>query len=232
MFHFVRKSRNIKIGPIPATTSTAATCPGSCPFNHLNEGGCYAAGGPLALHWRRVTDGAAGGTFAELLAAVRSIPAGQLWRHNQAGDLAGVRDTLDVAALDALTAANSGRRGFTYTHKPLRDAAERAAVARANAAGFTVNLSANDAADADRLADLEIGPVVVVMPRDAAENAETPAGRKIVICPATQRDDVSCATCKLCARADRAVVVGFPAHGVQARRADAVARGGARIVAE
>ena len=232
MFHFERKSRNSKTGPIPVTTSTAATCPAACPFNHYNAGGCYAAAGPLALHWRRVTDGAAGGTFAELLAAVRSIPAGQLWRHNQAGDLAGVRDTLDVAALDALTAANSGRRGFTYTHKPLRDAAERAAVARANAGGFTVNLSANDSAHADRLADLEIGPVVVVMPRDAAENAETPAGRRIVVCPATQRDDVTCATCKLCARADRAVIVGFPAHGVQARRADAVARGAARMAAE
>ena len=232
MFHFARKSRNSKTGPIPVTTSTAATCPVSCPFNHLNAGGCYAAAGPLALHWRRVTDGAAGGTFDDLLAAVRSIPAGQVWRHNQAGDLAGAGDALDVAALDALTAANAGRRGFTYTHKPLRDAAERAAVARANAAGFTVNLSANDPADADRLADLEIGPVVVVMPRDAAENAETPAGRRIVVCPATQREDVSCATCKLCARADRAVVVGFPAHGAQARRADAVARGAARIAAE
>jgi hypothetical protein len=232
MFHFARKSRNAKTGPIPVTTSTAATCPAACPFNHQTVGGCYAAAGPLALHWRRVTDGAAGGTFADLLAAVRSIPAGQLWRHNQAGDLAGAGDALDVAALDALTDANAGRRGFTYTHKPLRDAAERAAVARANAAGFTVNLSANDAADADRLADLGIGPVVVVMPRDAAENAETPAGRRIVVCPATQREDVSCATCKLCARADRAVVVGFPAHGVQARRADAVARGAARIAAE
>jgi hypothetical protein len=223
--HLTMKSRNVKTGPIPVSTSTAATCPAACPFNHQNSGGCYAAAGPLALHWRKVTDGAAGGSFAAFLESVRQIPAGQLWRHNQAGDLAGAGDALDTDALDQLTAANAGRRGFTYTHKPLRDASERAAVARANAGGFTVNLSANDAAHADRLADLAIGPVVVVVPRDATENATTPAGRKIVICPATQRDDVSCATCKLCARADRAAIVGFPAHGASAKRADAVARG-------
>jgi hypothetical protein len=223
--HLTMKSRNVKTGPIPVSTSTAATCPSACPFNHGNAGGCYAASGPLALHWRKVTDGAAGGSYDVFLAAVRAMPAGQLWRHNQAGDLAGAGDDLDTAALDELTAANVGRRGFTYTHKPLRDAAERAAVARANAGGFTVNLSANDAAHADRLADLGIAPVVVVMPRDATENAATPAGRKIVVCPATQRDDVSCATCKLCARADRAAIVGFPAHGALSKRADAVARG-------
>lgn len=223
--HLTMKSRNVKTGPIPVSTSTAATCPSACPFNHGNAGGCYAASGPLALHWRKVTDGAAGGSYDGFLAAVRAMPAGQLWRHNQAGDLAGAGDSLDTAALDQLTAANAGRRGFTYTHKPLRDAAEREAVARANAGGFTVNLSANDAAHADRLADLGIAPVVVVMPRDATENTVTPAGRKIVVCPATQRDDVSCATCKLCARADRAAIVGFPAHGALSKRADAVARG-------
>lgn len=223
--HLTMKSRNVKTGPIPVSTSTAATCPAACPFNHQNSGGCYAAAGPLALHWRKVTDGAAGGSFAAFLESVRQIPAGQLWRHNQAGDLAGAGDALDTDALDQLTDANAGRRGFTYTHKPLRDASERAAVARANAGGFTVNLSANDTAHADRLADLAIGPVVVVMPRDATENATTPAGRKIVICPATQRDDVSCATCKLCARADRAAIIGFPAHGASAKRADAIARG-------
>ena len=34
--------------------------------------------------------------------------------------------------------------------------------------------------------------------------------------PATQRDDVSCATCQLCQR-PRDTIVGFPAHGSRHR---------------
>ena len=219
--HITMKSSNAKTGPIPVTTSSATTCPSACPFNSGN--GCYAASGPLAMHWRKVTDGQRGDTYNALLAQIKSMTDGQLWRHNQAGDLAGVGDALDVSALDALVAANKGKRGFTYTHKPLETAAERDAVARANANGFTVNLSANDLSHADALADLAIGPVVVVLPSDATQNTVTPAGRKIVVCPATIRDDVTCADCGLCARL-RDAIVGFPAHGTSKRKADAVAR--------
>lgn len=220
-FHLTVKSRNVKTGPIPVSTSTALTCPPACPFNAGN--GCYAASGPLALFWAKVTAGDAGASYAAFLDQIAALPAGQLWRHNQAGDLAGAGDALDIAALDALVTANAGKRGFTYTHKPLRDAAERDAIARANAAGFTVNLSGNDLAHADRLADLGIAPVVAVLPADATQNTVTPAGRKVVVCPATQRDDVSCATCGLCARL-RDAIVGFPAHGTSKRKADAIAR--------
>ncbi|CAB4126189.1 hypothetical protein UFOVP68_51 [uncultured Caudovirales phage] len=220
-FHLTLKSRNAKTGPIPVSTSTADTCPTVCPFNSGN--GCYAASGPLALHWRKVTDGRSGASYAALLDQIAALPDGQLWRHNQAGDLAGIGDALDVDALDALTAANVGRRGFTYTHKPLTTAAERDAVARANANGFTVNLSGNDLAHADALADLAIAPVVVVLPADATQNTVTPAGRKVTVCPATIRDDISCVDCQLCARL-RDAIVGFPAHGTSKRKADAVAR--------
>lgn len=221
-FHLTLKSRNAKTGPIPVSTSTAITCPPACPFN--SGGGCYAASGPLALFWHKVTAGDAGADWQTFLGQIRALPDGALWRHNQAGDLAGAGDALDIAALDQLVAANRGKRGFTYTHKPLRDAAERDAVARANAAGFTINLSGNDLAHADALAGLAIAPVVVVLPADAKQNTVTPAGRKVVVCPATQRDDVSCASCGLCARI-RDAIVGFPAHGTSKRKADAIARG-------
>jgi hypothetical protein len=182
------------------------------------------------LHWRKVTNGAAGVDYAAFLDSVAALPDGQLWRHNQAGDLSGVGDTLDIAALDHLVAASKGKRGFTYTHKPLTRQAERDAVARANASGFTVNLSGNTLAHADKLSDLEIGPVVCVLPADATENTKTPAGRKVIVCPATQRDDVSCASCGLCAVTRLAngrarPIVGFPAHGAGKRKAESVAVG-------
>lgn len=119
---------------------------------------------------------------------------------------------------------NIGKRGFTYTHKPLATSAERDAIQQANKEGFTVNLSGNNPTHADTLADMGIAPVVTVLPADATENTYTPKGRKIVVCPATQRDNVSCATCKLCAVAKRDVIVGFPAHGTSKRKADAISK--------
>ena len=161
--------------------------------------------------------------WGEFLSAVRAFPQGQLWRANQAGDLPGIGETVDAEELRGLIAANAGRRGFTYTHKHARPE-NLALIREANANGFTVNLSANNLAHADQLAETGAGPVVVVLPSDVSANTATPAGRKVVICPATQREGVTCASCKLCSRAERSVIVGFPAHGTRKRAVSAVAK--------
>jgi threonine dehydrogenase-like Zn-dependent dehydrogenase len=179
--------------------------------------GCYAASGPLALHWSAVSSGARGTDWSTFVGAIADLPDGQLWRHNQAGDLPGDGRTVDPVALGQLVAANTGRRGFTYSH--YRDADSLTWIRHANQWGFTINLSANDLRDADALADTGAGPVVVVLPSNATDNTRTPAGRRVVVCPATQRDDVSCDTCQLCAR-QRDAIVGFPAHGTRKRTID------------
>ena len=219
--HLTLKSRNAKTGPIPVSTTTAETCSPSCPFI---AAGCYAKGGPLAIHWRKVTQGLAGMPWGEFVAQIAALPAGTLWRHNQAGDLPGMGDIIDTAALASLVSANRNKKGFTYTHKPTKTA-NVAAIKDANANGFTINLSGNNLAHADQLSDLNAGPVVVVLPADQTENTTTPAGRKVVVCPASIRDDVSCATCKLCAISKRKAIIGFPAHGAAKRRASNVATG-------
>lgn len=220
LVHLTPVSRNVKTGPIPVSTTSAITCPPACPFNNGN--GCYAASGPLAIHWRKVTNGDRGDTWETFLDKIAALPKGQLWRHNAAGDLAGEGDSLDIPALESLVKANRGKRGFTYTHKPLTNQAERDAIQSANVNGFTVNLSGNTLDHADTLADMAIAPVTVVLPHDATENVTTPKGRKVVVCPATIRDDVSCATCGLCAIVKRDCIVGFPAHGIQKRKVDKI----------
>jgi len=205
--HITMKSANAKTGPIPVSTSSAETCPPSCPFK---KQGCYADSGPLALHWAKVTAGDRGMSWAEFCDTIAALPDGQLWRMNQAGDLPGAGEHVDPVALGQLVAANAGRRGFTYTHKHSSEALHW--VRHANAWGFTVNLSANDLHHADQLHSTGAGPVVVVLPIDAPAQLTTPAGHKVVTCPATYRDDVSCATCQLCSR-QRDTIVGFPAHG-------------------
>jgi hypothetical protein len=208
--HLTLKSANVKTGPIPVSTTERDSCPDNCAM----RAECYAASGPLALHWAAVSAGTRGTSWGQFTQAIAALPDNQLWRHNQAGDLPQIDGTIDAVKLGQLVAANQGKRGFTYSHH--RDAASLAWIKHANAWGFTVNLSANDLRDADALADTDAGPVVVVLPSTQTENTVTPAGRKVVVCPATQRDDVSCATCQLCQR-QRSVIVGFPAHGTRKR---------------
>jgi hypothetical protein len=216
-FHLTPKSANEKTGPIPVSTTSAATCPPDCPFN--NSQGCYAGSGPLALHWAAVTRGDRGDLFADFCDKIAALPEGQLWRHNQAGDLPGNGLELDGAALGDLVKANKGRRGFTYTHYNPANGRNAAYIKGCNDHGFTVNLSANTPAHADKLAALGLGPVVTVLPIEQRENTVTPGGRKIVVCPATIREGVSCSSCQLCAISNREAIIGFPAHGTQAKKA-------------
>ena len=220
---FTRISRNAKTGPIPVTTTSEETCPDSCP---LKSHGCYAESGPLALFWRKVTERKAGMAWQQAMAEIRKLPKGTLWRHNQAGDLPGTGDAIDKGAMMELIAANRGRRGFTYTHKPAVAGSQNAyLVAVANQSGFAVNLSADNLSEADQLADLGIAPVVCVLPSDQVTAVKTPAGRQVAICPATISDDVNCASCGLCAMIDRKAIIGFPAHGTSKRKATQIAKG-------
>lgn len=211
-YHLTPVSSNRKTGPIPVSTTSSDTCPRTCGQFET----CYAKQGPSRIHWSAVNSGSRGTDLAGFAAKIRALAPGTLWRHNQAGDLPGTDDQLDAVALEQLVKANSGRRGFTYTHKPMR-ARARTAIARANSNGFTINLSADTLAQADEYKALGIAPVVVVVPRDVEENFKTPAGNDVVICPAVTHDNVSCATCKLCAWRERDVIIAFPAHGAKAK---------------
>jgi hypothetical protein len=212
-YHLTIKSSNAKTGPIPVSTTSNDTCPDVCSLKASHA--CYAESSHLGIHWRQVSAGSRGTDLQTFVDSIAALPAGQLWRHNQAGDLPGDNNKIDAAALGKLIRANRGRRGFTYTHKPMSTRENRALVRGANKHGFTINLSADTLQDADTLKSYKCGPVVCILPSDAKENTFTPAGNKVVVCPATKRDNVTCATCKLCAWADRDVIIGFPAHGVK-----------------
>lgn len=218
---------NTKTGPIPVSTSGMDTCPISCPL--LNT--CYASSGPLSWHWNNVTTGEKGVAYGEFLAKIRKLAKGTLWRHNQAGDLQGDRRFIDRDMLFDLVAANRGRRGFTYTHYPVLDETDREAaahnaalVAHANENGFTINLSADNLDEADKMAALNIGPVVVVLPSDAPKVTRTESGRKVVLCPAQYNKEMTCERCQICQQADRSNIVGFAAHGTKAKAVDRIVR--------
>jgi hypothetical protein len=249
--HFIQVSQNTKTGPIPVSIIERASCWPGCA---LYENGCYAEAGALAMHWNRVSRGPAGGSWSEFCAKVAALRPGRLWRYAQAGDLPGYGPQIDGRLLEELVVANTGKNAIAFTHKPVLGdhpiaVENRRLIAAAVKAGFTVNLSADNPAHADKLAELGIAPVVTVLARAYARRAVrhrfkrkqdewaetigewrdrtaslpryTPAGRRIAICPATY-SDATCKTCGACARV-RDAVIGFPAHGAWQKVEKAIA---------
>jgi hypothetical protein len=238
---FTPVSQNAKTGPIPVTITEKASCWSGCA---LYEKGCYAFYGALGHFWSGVSEGTRGGSWDELCTKVAALRKRTLWRYAQAGDLPGIDDAIDAELLGRLVIANRGKKVIAFTHKPvLPDTPvarrNRSVIAIANTLGFTINLSANNPAEADALADLEIGPVVTILAHDYARRAvrhrakgrsdewaetiaewrdriaplptRTPGGRRIAICPATYTA-ATCKSCGACAE-PRDAVIGFPAHG-------------------
>lgn len=208
---FTPKSSNRKTGAIPTTTSSKETCPDTCPFKAK---GCYAKGGPQNIHWEAVTRRERGSDWSELLTKIAALPNDQLWRHNVSGDLPHNDGIIDTDALTGLINANSNKNGFTYTHHVLNDE-NVCALQVANAMGFTVNASTESVEVADRVMTQHNIPAVAVVPSDETRRSwTTESGRKVLRCPATVADHMTCEKCGLCAKADRDYVIAFPAHGV------------------
>ena len=204
--HITAKSANRKVGPIPVTTTERQSCPTTCPFY---DKGCYAKSGPLALHWKKVSDGERGTDWQGLCDFVSDLPDGQLWRHNQAGDLPHTSGQINGTLLGQLVRSNSGKRGYTYTHHLLGEL-NTIYIKHANKHGFTVNVSTESLDNAVSTYNQGL-PTVVVVPTDSPDRF-VHDGVKFMTCP-SQTQGVSCAECKLCAVADRKCVIMFKAHG-------------------
>ena len=221
--HITKKSSNAKTGRMPVTTTESSSCPSTCP--HIN-GNCYAKSGfHLAQHWKKVTSHERGGTWDDLCNYIRTLKPNQLWRHNQAGDLPYVRiatqnsfqELITLPLLKDLVDANksSGAKGYTYTHHVL-NTHNSEAIKYSNRNGFTVNASCESMTQADDAIAQGI-PAVVVVDNSKPVPARTPAGTKVVVCPAQTRD-TNCVDCGLCAQAKRTCVVAFLAHGNRAKK--------------
>ena len=216
-FKLTAVSKNRKTGPIATTMTSSDSCPSTCPFNNGN--GCYAAGGPTAINWRKLDRGETGSDWLGLqdqLAAAKLKP-GTLLRHNVAGDLPHENGTIKTETLRYLSTIflSAGVVPYTYTHH-VHSATNLAAVKSATAAGFTINLSCDTEAQAAQRHS-EGFPSVVVVPRDDDRKSWQVDGVKFQTCPAQLADHVTCQTCRLCTH-ERSCVVAFRAHGNKARK--------------
>lgn len=220
-FHLTPKGSNRKVGAgVAVSTSSAVTCSTACPFHPDNGGGCYGLAGPLALHWRAVSDGRRGLPWPEFLQALRQLPAGGFFRHNQAGDLHRPGTAAGRAALAELVEACRHLVAWTYSHHPLTPSTVQAFKA-ATARGFTVNASCETAAQADRAISKGLRAVFVVPSTEPRHHWRTPDGNPVVLCPAQRFDGMTCQRCQLCASRPQTVAIAFKAHGTGKARIDA-----------
>ena len=168
-----------------------------------------------------MSNGLRGGSWSDLTDFVSKLERGQLWRHNQAGDLGYVRsqgrEYIRLDLLKSLVDANksSGAKGYTYTHHQLHTHNSEA-VKYANANGFTVNSSCESMQQADAAIAQGI-PAVVVVDNSKDVPTHTPDGHRVVVCPAQTRD-TNCNDCGLCQQSKRTCVVAFLAHGNKSKK--------------
>lgn len=198
----VAGSRNGKTGACAVTYRTAESCPPECP---LRGAGCYARGRIFGIPARLGLE-EDGSSYAAVRALV-GTPADPPVRANVCGDVLTAEGEPDRPYLAALAeVASSGRPVFTYTHAWRR-------LSPQDAPGVTVNASCDSAEDIS--AAVAAGwPTVVTDTGDADTLiGSTVAGRRVVQCPAQDREGLTCAQCRLCARPERRSTVAFVVHG-------------------
>ena len=214
--HLTKISSNSKTGKIPVSTTSMESCPSTCPM--LNNG-CYANAGALRIHWSNVGKDR-NIEIKDFLKNIKKFQNGQLWRHNQAGDLIHNDNIIDKEFLYSLVNANKGKRGFTYTHHTDKGH-NYELINYANNNGFTVNMSANNKNQAVEYFNKGF-PTVVVL-ETTAPNVQELNNVKIVACPAEKSDKVTCESCALCYNSKRNYIIGFRAHGSSKRKVELIA---------
>ena len=224
-FQLTPRSSNRKTGPIATIRSSSNSCPSTCPFN--NGGGCYAAGGPEAIHWRKLDksekpehQGWIG--LSDQFRAAKLKP-GTLLRLNTAGDLPHLPATGEILGnvVDLMRGIFEHHKvvPFTYTHHRQTEH-NLAVIDRQNQSGFTVNLSCDTEERASMMQQRGFPAVVVVPADDDRKHWTDQDGTRFLTCPA-QTGETTCDRCRLCAKSDRSVVVAFRAHGTKAKKISA-----------
>jgi len=210
--HLVAVSSNTKIGPMPATYRGRDTCPGDCPF--LNNG-CYGDGRIFGLAHKYATaltiDKA-----REILRRARTDA--RYLRDRVVGDLVNARGLFDMRYLmDIARLARENRLtvfGYTHAWRMLT----RDHVRAITASGYVMNASCETVEDVRQAISLGMPSVIT---NDNVAERDTVAGLRVITCPAQTRDNVTCASCGLCAKPDRKVVIRFLTHGPSKKRARA-----------
>jgi hypothetical protein len=217
--HLTARSGNAKTGDIPVTYRPMTTCEPTCPFLPTGAvGGCYGTGRIFGMAAKY----AATVTLDSLRAKLsKRNPAARFMRDRVVGDVINPDGTIAHGYIRAIAivAREASLIPFGYTHAWRRMTSDD--VRTIADTGYVMNASCESREDVRHAVSLGMPTVIA---SDIVEDGETftrPDGvtLRVVTCPAQTREDVTCASCGLCARADRRAVVRFNIHGTAKRRA-------------
>lgn len=217
LLQITAKSGNTKTGPMPTTMRPESTCPSTCPFLPSGEiGGCYGTGRIMAM--ADTLSGYMTEDQAVAKASKGKAKDARWMRDRVVGDIVTADGAIDHAYVRfiARVAKRLDLKPFGYTHA--MDRITRADVRKINATGYVLNASTETAEGAARAVSLGMPTTIA---NDDIPEGTIIAGKRVVTCPAQTRDGVSCATCGLCAKPQRAAIVRFRIHGTAARKARA-----------
>lgn len=210
----VAESGNVKTGPITVTTRGIGTCPSTCPFLDADQwkaNGCYGAG----RIWYQANKAAH--DVVDLPAAttlIRDRIVGDI-TVPEAGD-----DRIDWEYVKAVQtwAASRNSTVFGYTHAT--SLMDQCASWEWDVLfpDYTMNISCHTTA---QVADVIGQGWDAVISSDDVAQGDMVGDKRIVRCPAVDRDDVTCKSCGLCAKRDRKAIIWFPLHGTQVKKAQA-----------
>lgn len=223
LVHLTARSGNSKTGEIPVTYRPMSTCEPTCAFLPTGTtGGCYGTGRIFAIAAKFAQ---ATVSYSALVDRMRKglSPSARYLRDRVVGDIVTENSEIDHNYISGI--ADLAREfqliAFGYTHAWRRFSKDD--VARVAATGYVMNASCETRADVRAAIDLGM-PVTIAS--DLVTEGETftrPDGTtaRIVTCPAQTRENVTCASCGLCAKANRAAIVRFEIHGMAKKRAGA-----------
>lgn len=205
-FKIVMSSANRKTGDIMQTYTDSSSCPKSC----AAYDGCYAKSGYARFSWDKTDK-----SVDDLVKVLSGMSVGTLWRHNIAGDLAGIDEDIDTGIMDKIINANKRRKlkGFTYSHKKSDSAI--AYIKNANQKGFTINVSCDSIEEVKKFHAMGLPCVTIANTGNKVDKLDN---IKMVQCPAEYNDKITCKTCAMCANGNRDYVIKFTPHGIAKKK--------------
>ena len=218
-YSLIPVSGNRKTGDMPVSYQHRGTCPDSCAFKDKE---CLAEHGYVRFHWDKVDKGLRGSNWKAYIYGISQLPR-DIWRFGVAGDLPHHQGRISKRALNELVQANDGREVIAFTHHDHTKWWNILRIKEANDAGFTLNRSFEKAKDAVAYVKTYGLPAVTTMPLSSPKS-QVIDGVRVVMCPAKPDNDITCKSCRLCAKSKRKCVVGFYPIGKKAKQVDIIAR--------
>lgn len=209
--HFVKRSKNGKLGIMSAFYRTPDTCPDTCP---LKDEGCYALFGPGGVGPFKIAAKHGSDDVASVIdQAIREVPQNGILRWEVSGDVVlpdGV--TIDheyIAQTNRFVAARPDVRVIRYSHAWRQMSPEMFA--------YPVNASCETLQDISEARAAGWQTVITATGPDDEVIGMTVDESRAIICP-NQTHGVTCAECQLCSKERTSTVVFLP-HGSGKRRA-------------